>query len=32
MKFSYTKKLRFILLGTYFKKRVEPPISQERSW
>jgi len=30
MKFSYTKKLRFILLGAYFKKRAEPPISQER--
>jgi len=30
--FTYTKKLRFILLGVYFKKRVEPPISQERPW
>jgi hypothetical protein len=30
MKFSYTKKLRFILLGAYFKKRAELPISQER--
>jgi len=30
MKFSYTKKLHFILLWAYFKQRVEPPISQER--
>jgi len=32
MKFNYTKKLRFILVGAYFKKIAEPPILQERPW
>jgi len=27
MKFSYTKIYVFILLGVYFKKKAEPPIS-----
>jgi len=30
MKFNYIKKLRFILPEVYFKKRAEPPISDER--